>query len=243
MLNYVPIDAVATFDVVTHDPDTGSVHDADSVPVYDVFEDANDTPILSAQATTKRTSKTGNYRGTFTVSAANGFEADKSYNVVASATVTGTVSAVAITAKKVALTFRCGLAVSVAGVPKADTGYFAGQTITAAAGVTVPTSIASPTNITAGTMTTTTNLTTNNDKTGYTISNAGIDSILDRSAGVETGFTLRQALRLMLSSVVAKLSGANTTTVSIRDINDTKDRIVATVDASGNRSAVSTDVT
>ncbi len=41
----------------------------------------------------------------------------------------------------------------------ANATQFAGQTITAAAGVTLPSSVASPTNITAGTITTTTNLT------------------------------------------------------------------------------------
>lgn len=41
----------------------------------------------------------------------------------------------------------------------ANAVQFAGQTITAAAGVTLPSSIASPTNITAGTITTVTNLT------------------------------------------------------------------------------------
>lgn len=41
----------------------------------------------------------------------------------------------------------------------ANADQLAGQTITAAAGVTFPTSVASPTNITAGTITTTTNLT------------------------------------------------------------------------------------
>lgn len=41
----------------------------------------------------------------------------------------------------------------------ANTDQLAGQTVTAAAGVTFPTSIASPTNITAGTITTVTNLT------------------------------------------------------------------------------------
>jgi hypothetical protein len=86
-------------------------------------------------------------------------------------------------------------------------------------------------------------LTTNNDKTGYTLSNTGIDNILDRTAGVETSFTLRQALRLILSSAAAKLSGAATTTVKLRDINDTKDRITATVDSDGNRTAITTDVT
>lgn len=41
----------------------------------------------------------------------------------------------------------------------ANTTQLAGQTVTAAAGVTFPSSVASPTNITAGTITTTTNLT------------------------------------------------------------------------------------
>lgn len=41
----------------------------------------------------------------------------------------------------------------------ANTDQLAGQTVTAAAGVTFPTSVASPTNITAGTITTVTNLT------------------------------------------------------------------------------------
>jgi hypothetical protein len=49
-----------------------------------------------------------------------------------------------------------------------NVGQLAGQTVTAAAGVTFPTSVASPTNITAGTITTATNLTnapTNGDLT------------------------------------------------------------------------------
>ena len=44
-------------------------------------------------------------------------------------------------------------------IPAVNTTQFAGQAITAAAGVTIPSSIASPTNITAGTITTVTNLT------------------------------------------------------------------------------------
>lgn len=73
--------------------------------------------------------------------------------------------------------------------------------------------------------------------------NANADALLDRSNGVETGYTLRQALRLVLSSVAGKLSGAAGTTVTIRNVPDTKSRITATVDTSGNRSAVTYDVT
>lgn len=72
--------------------------------------------------------------------------------------------------------------------------------------------------------------------------NSAADALLDRTNGIETSFTLRQALRLVLAASAAKLSGAATTTVIIRDINDSKNRITATVDASGNRSTVTTDV-
>lgn len=64
------------------------------------------------------------------------------------------------------------------------------------------------------------------------------DALLDRSNGVETGFTPRQTLRLIGASVAAKLSGAATTTVTIRALDDSADRIAATVDSNGNRTAV-----
>lgn len=82
---------------------------------------------------------------------------------------------------------------------------------------------------------------------GVVLSTATMQSIatalLDLSNGVETSFTLRQALRLILSSAAGELSGAATSEITIRDINDTKTRITATVDASGNRTAVVVDAT
>jgi hypothetical protein len=63
-------------------------------------------------------------------------------------------------------------------------------------------------------------------------------ALLDLAAGVETNRTLRQAMRLILAALVGKLSGAETTSVVIRDTNDVKDRITATVDSDGNRSAI-----
>lgn len=73
--------------------------------------------------------------------------------------------------------------------------------------------------------------------------NANADALLDRAAGVETGFTPRQALRLMASVLLGKLSGAATATNVFRDVNDTKDRVTATVDPDGNRTAVTKDAT
>jgi len=75
-----------------------------------------------------------------------------------------------------------------------------------------------------------------------TAANEIADAILDRATAIE-GYTPRQAFRLILASLAAKLSGAATTTVAIRDIADTKDRITATVDANGNRTAITLDAT
>ncbi len=116
----IPIDEVVTFDVVCHNPATGGVSDADSGPTYDVFEETTDTPILDDQTLTKRTSLTGNYRGQFTASTANGFEAGKWYSVVATATVNS------VTGKTVAMHFRCAPAESSAGVPKVDVSHYGG---------------------------------------------------------------------------------------------------------------------
>ena len=60
---------------------------------------------------------------------------------------------------------------------------------------------------------------------------------------IETGYTALQSTRLMLSALAGKLSGAATTTVTIRNAADSKNRIVATVDSDGNRSAVTHDTT
>jgi hypothetical protein len=122
MSDLVAIDEVVHFDFTTRVPGTGAGSDADSTPTFDVYEEANDTGMLGATNATKRTSLTGNYRGTFTASAANGFEAGKWYNVIASATVNS------VSDKAVVMRFRCGPAEGVAGVPKVDLHAISGST-------------------------------------------------------------------------------------------------------------------
>jgi hypothetical protein len=68
-------------------------------------------------------------------------------------------------------------------------------------------------------------------------------ALLDLANGIETSITPRQAIRLILAASAGKLSGAATTTVTIRNVGDSKDRITAVVDSSGNRSAVTVDAT
>lgn len=68
-------------------------------------------------------------------------------------------------------------------------------------------------------------------------------ALLDLVDGVETGLTPRQALRLMTAALAGKISGAGTTTIVIRNaVADSKDRITATVDSNGNRSAITADM-
>ena len=69
------------------------------------------------------------------------------------------------------------------------------------------------------------------------------DALLDRANAIETGLSVRGAFRLSTAALVGKLSGAATTTVTIRNVGDTTSRIVATVDENGNRTAVTTDAT
>jgi hypothetical protein len=60
---------------------------------------------------------------------------------------------------------------------------------------------------------------------------------------VDGSVTGRRSLRLANSANAGIVSGAGTLNVTVRDLGDTKNRVDATVDASGNRTAVITDVT
>jgi len=59
---------------------------------------------------------------------------------------------------------------------------------------------------------------------------------------LEAGYTAEEMMRVMSAALAGEVSGAGTATVTIRDIGDTTDRIVASVDGSGNRTAVTLDV-
>lgn len=66
------------------------------------------------------------------------------------------------------------------------------------------------------------------------------DAVLDEV--VEGSVTLRQSIRLHNAALGGKASGLETTEAKYRDLADTKDRITATVDSDGNRTAVSRDL-
>lgn len=84
-------------------------------------------------------------------------------------------------------------------------------------------------------------VTTNNDKSGYTLSGAGVTAVWGEV--MEGSITAVQYMRGFSAALMGKASGLATTTAVYRDLGDTKDRITATVDASGNRTAVTRDLT
>ncbi|HDZ13378.1 hypothetical protein LCGC14_0643710 [marine sediment metagenome] len=65
-----------------------------------------------------------------------------------------------------------------------------------------------------------------------------VDEIIDEV--IEGSITLRQVMKLVLSVLTGISSGGGTDTIVFRDIGDTKDRILATVDSNGNRTAIGT---
>ncbi len=69
--------------------------------------------------------------------------------------------------------------------------------------------------------------------------NSTADALLDRANGIETGVTLRQAIRYSSSILVGVISGAGTGTEVFKAIgNSGTTRVTVTVDSSGNRSVM-----
>lgn len=60
---------------------------------------------------------------------------------------------------------------------------------------------------------------------------------------IEGTLTLRQIIKIFLAVLAGESTGGGTTTVTFRDNADTKARVTATVDSSGNRTAMTLDGT
>ncbi len=120
----IPLDEAIYVEAISSSS-TGAAADADSTPTFAVYEESTDTDIGIGGNMTKRTSLTGNYRASFTASAANGFELGKWYAVIGSATIGG------IATKGVLARFRIVAAEAVAGYPLTDVTKWLGGTIPA----------------------------------------------------------------------------------------------------------------
>ena len=73
--------------------------------------------------------------------------------------------------------------------------------------------------------------------------NDAATALLDLSNGIESSLTMRQAMRLAVAVLAGKASGGGGSAITYRNVADTKDVVVATVDSYGNRSALTRDVT
>jgi hypothetical protein len=77
-----------------------------------------------------------------------------------------------------------------------------------------------------------------------TLEAQGFSQYLLDQEDIETGLTFREALRLIAAATAGTLSGGGSSTVTIKSaVDDTKDRITATVDSQGNRTAIVYDLT
>lgn len=65
--------------------------------------------------------------------------------------------------------------------------------------------------------------------------------VAELSVALEGALTLAQALRIILAALAGESDGGGTATIHFRDQADTKNRITATVDGDGNRTAISVD--
>lgn len=143
-MNYgsLNIDDYLTFTCNTHNATTGAATDADSAPAYRVYEDETATPVLTGTMALLDGSNTaGFYSEQIQITAANGFERGKCYNIYISAavsSVTGTLTHC----------FQVGAAVdvgwwktgvvatpSVTGVPEVDVTHWLGSAASAQATV------------------------------------------------------------------------------------------------------------
>ena len=75
------------------------------------------------------------------------------------------------------------------------------------------------------------------------LNTADVNAIADQFWSTPIGgMAAEDLLRILLSAMAGKVSGADTSTITFRDMGDTKDRIVSTVDQKGNRTSVMLDV-
>lgn len=204
-------------------------------PVLSVLESNNATPITAGvSVSVDRASVVGLNQGTVVATAANGYEAGKSYCVYIS---TGTVGGVSVVGETV---FQFTIQASAAAVDLANAtdglGALKTEVGTRMATYTQPTGFLAATF--PGTVASTTNITA---AAGVALSSEGITAIW---AEVITGTTTAvQAMRGFIAAMLGKASGLETTTAVYRNIADTKNVVSATVDADGNRTAVTLDLT
>ena len=208
--------------------------------VLSVYKDGSDVQTSTGTSLTMNADGiTGFNRLHVDTSDSSAYTSNADYSVILSAGSVGTTSA-------------AGLIVTTFSLGKSNLGFVGGSAVQQSGGML------------------TVNV---NDKTSFTLSAAGVTSVqsglataaaladgtinvgtVTAGAGgliadfvwdevIENSLTARQSLRINNAAAAGKLSGAASTNIKIRDLADSKDRIDATVDSDGNRTAVTVDAT
>lgn len=87
---HVEIGNNLVFSIATHNPDTAVLTDADSLPIYRVYENDNTTPILTgSMSKLDDDNTTGFYIKSIACTLDSGFEVDKIYTIYIAATING----------------------------------------------------------------------------------------------------------------------------------------------------------
>jgi len=172
--------------------------------------------VLMGYAPTVTNITTGIYRVQVDATAGNGFEAGKRYSMYAVATVGGVTGRDGVGEFEVlAVDLNTGVA-SVTGSVGSVVGLTAANLDVAVSTRAAP-----------------------GDNMG--LDAAAVDAIWDEI--LDSGFSGRELVRGFASALMAKISGAEVLAPVFRDVADTKNRISATTDATGNRLAVTLDLT
>lgn len=200
------IDDVVTFTVTTHRFDTGAATDADSAPAYRVYEDETATPIVTGTMALLDSANTaGFYSEQITLSAANGFEKGKSYNIYVSAAVN---SVTGVTSHSLQIEAEVDANAVSPTVVNANVTQISGDATAAdnAEAFFDGTGYAGTGNV----IPTVTDVTT---KTGYRLSATGVDDIWDEAtSGHNTSGTFGQAM-FPIRAGTAQAGGASTITL------------------------------
>lgn len=234
------IDSWLTFPCNTHK--AGEAFDADSDPLYRIYEDETGTPVTTGTLTKLDDGNTtGFYTERIQLLAATGFEKGKSYTIYEEATVNGVKGTVShtfqIEAKVDAKTVSDKTGYTVSTVQD-KTGYSLAVTPPTVTqiqaemeeeGASILDSVKGklPTHYIAGKA----NQADLNDITA-----TSVWAVVIEGTKTALGF-----LRLILSAVTLKTTGGGTPELKSRDLADTKDRIVLGVDENGNRTSVDLD--
>lgn len=245
--------AVIHFKFTTYRPSTGAPFTLDSSPILSVYKDASTTQSTAGVTLTADfDGVTGMSHVAVDTSADGTFYAEGSFfDVVITTGTVDSVSAVGtvvgrFTLRKTAAlkptTARRTLDVSAGGEAGIDWANVGSPTTTLnLSGTTIKTSTDIATD-TAAIKAKTDNLPASPAATGaaMTLTAGAVDAIHDEV--VEGSTSMREMLRGFAAVLMGKAAGLATTTATYRDIGDTKARITATVDADGNRTSVTRDL-